>query len=164
MSDAVLQMRMSSHSITNVCVLQITVCYVYKPLSVLLLHSYCSFSCLIFSSFWLFLSRLPPPSLSLSLSLSILATPLTPVCAAQCAMCGHHIKAMHHVNLLKEEIKLLEMKLFSLLEMEKEDCAPSEERIYDSSCFNTNCLIEDVTVQDGEYVYDLDGRICYCRV
>ena len=102
--------------------------------------------------------------LSLSLSPLIPAISLTLVCAAQCAMCGHHIKAMHHVNLLKEEIKLLEMKLMSLLETEKEDCAPSEERIYDSSCFHTNCLIEDVTVQDGEYVYDLQGRICYCRV
>ena len=70
---------------------------------------------------------------------------------------------MHHVNLLKEEIRLLESKLLSLLEREN-DCTPNAERVYDSSCFHTNCLIDEVTVDDGDYVYDRSGQICYCRV
>lgn len=84
--------------------------------------------------------------------------------AAQCAMCGHHIKALGHINLLEEEIKALKWKLQDMFETSKDDCTPNANRIqYDSPCFHTNCLIDDVTVTDGDFVYDRSGQICFCR-
>lgn len=76
----------------------------------------------------------------------------------QCPMCGQFLTLLNKYNNVKKFIKKLEEDL--------ESCKQNRSTP-NNTCLippPRNCLIEEITYNDGAFVKNKKGEICYCRV